>query len=77
EQETAGNGVVSLYAYDQQDGRLIGLSAISADGTLLQQLNYSYDPVGNILLVNDTSQPDRYCDNQLIEPISRYRYDTL
>ncbi|PBP77698.1 RHS repeat-associated core domain-containing protein [Pseudomonas syringae] len=77
EQETAGNGVVSLYAYDQQDGRLIGLSAISADGTLLQQLDYSYDPVGNILLVNDTSQPDRYCDNQLIEPISRYRYDTL
>ncbi|WP_249731697.1 RHS repeat-associated core domain-containing protein [Pseudomonas syringae] len=77
EQETAGNGVVSLYAYDQQDGRLIGLSAISADGTLLQQLNYSYDPVGNILLVNDTSQPDRYCDNQLIEPISHYRYDTL
>nr|WP_306805536.1 RHS repeat-associated core domain-containing protein [Pseudomonas syringae] len=77
EQETAGNGVVSLYAYDQQDGRLIGLSAISADGTLLQQLNYSYDPVGNILLVNDASQPDRYCDNQLIEPISHYRYDTV
>ncbi|WP_116895578.1 RHS repeat-associated core domain-containing protein [Pseudomonas syringae] len=77
EQETAGNGVVSIYAYDQQDGRLIGLSAISADGTLLQQLNYSYDPVGNILLVNDASQPDRYCDNQLIEPISRYRYDTV
>ncbi|OBS39254.1 toxin [Pseudomonas syringae pv. syringae] len=77
EQETAGNGVVSLYAYDQQDGRLIGLSAISADGTLLQKLDYSYDPVGNILLVNDASQPDRYCDNQLIEPISRYRYDTV
>ncbi|WP_375232461.1 RHS repeat domain-containing protein, partial [Pseudomonas syringae] len=77
EQETAGNGVVSLYAYDQQDGRLIGLSAISADGMLLQKLNYSYDPVGNILLVNDASQPDRYCNNQLIEPISHYRYDTL
>ncbi|MCK9736627.1 toxin, partial [Pseudomonas syringae pv. syringae] len=76
EQETAGNGVVSLYAYDQQDGRLTGLSAISADGTLLQQLDYSYDPVGNILLVNDTSQPDRYCNNQLIEPISHYLYDT-
>ncbi|POP75065.1 RHS repeat domain-containing protein [Pseudomonas syringae] len=77
EQETAGNGVVSRYLYDQQDGRLIELSALSADGTLLQQLNYGYDPVGNILLVNDVSQPDRYCDNQLIEPISRYRYDTL
>ncbi|POP75070.1 RHS repeat-associated core domain-containing protein [Pseudomonas syringae] len=77
EQETAGNGVVSRYIYDQQDGRLAELSTLSADGTLLQKLDYSYDPVGNILLVNDTSQPDRYCDNQLIEPISHYRYDTL
>ncbi|WP_046236981.1 RHS repeat domain-containing protein [Pseudomonas syringae pv. coryli] len=77
EQETAGNGVVSRYLYDQQDGRLIELSALSADGSVLQKLKYSHDPVGNILLVNDASQPDRYCDNQLIEPISRYRYDTL
>ena len=77
EQETAGNGVVSRYLYDQQDGRLIELSALSADGSVLQKLKYSHDPVGNILLVNDASQPDRYCDNQLIEPISHYRYDTL
>ncbi|WP_046236977.1 RHS repeat domain-containing protein [Pseudomonas syringae pv. coryli] len=77
EQETAGNGVVSRYVYDQQDGRLAELSTLSADGTRLQKLDYSYDPVGNVLLVNDASQPDRYCDNQLIEPISRYRYDTL
>ncbi|MCL6306689.1 RHS repeat protein [Pseudomonas syringae] len=77
EQETAGNGVVSRYLYDQQDGRLIELSALSADGSVLQKLKYSHDRVGNILLVNDASQPDRYCDNQLIEPISHYRYDTL
>ncbi len=77
EQETAGNGVVSRYLYDQQDGRLIELSALSAEGSVLQKLKYSHDPVGNILLVNDASQPDRYCDNQLIEPISHYRYDTL
>ncbi|EGH36237.1 YD repeat-containing protein, partial [Pseudomonas syringae pv. japonica str. M301072] len=31
----------------------------------------------NILLVNDASQPDRYCGNQRIEPINRYCYDTL
>ncbi|UFI44063.1 RHS repeat domain-containing protein [Pseudomonas savastanoi] len=77
EQETAGNGVVSHYSYDQQDGRLTQLSAVSADGSVLQRLNYSYDPVGNVLLINDTSQPDQYCDNQLVEPISRYCYDTL
>ncbi|WP_032703228.1 RHS repeat domain-containing protein, partial [Pseudomonas syringae] len=77
EQETAGNGVVSRYVYDQQDGRLAELSTLSADGTRLQKLDYSYDPVGNVMLVNDASQPDRYCDNQLIEPISRFAYDTL
>ncbi|MCL6306684.1 toxin [Pseudomonas syringae] len=77
EQETAGNGVVSRYVYDQQEGRLAELGAVSAEGTLLQKLDYGYDPVGNILLVNDASQPDRYCNNQLIEPINRYCYDTL
>ncbi|WP_024642530.1 RHS repeat-associated core domain-containing protein, partial [Pseudomonas syringae] len=77
EQETAGNGVVSRYVYDRQDGRLIELSALSADGSVLQKLNYSYDPAGNVLLINDASQPDRYCGNQRIEPINRYCYDTL
>ncbi|QGG77579.1 RHS repeat-associated core domain-containing protein [Pseudomonas syringae] len=77
EQETAGNGVVSRYVYDRQDGRLIELSALSADGSVLQKLNYRYDPAGNVLLINDASQPDRYCGNQCIEPINRYCYDTL
>ncbi|WP_054086856.1 MULTISPECIES: RHS repeat domain-containing protein [Pseudomonas syringae group] len=77
EQETAGNGVVSHYSYDPQDGRLTELCAVSAAGSVLQRLNYSYDPVGNVLLINDTCQPDRYCGNELIEPINRYRYDTL
>jgi insecticidal toxin complex protein TccC len=77
EQETAGNGVVSRYRYDQKEGRLAELSAVSADGTVLQKLDYDYDPVGNVLLVNDASQSDRYCNNQLIEPISRFSYDTL
>ncbi|RMR36769.1 putative Insecticidal toxin protein [Pseudomonas syringae pv. coriandricola] len=77
EQETAGNGVVSHFQYDPQDSRLAALNAMAADGALLQKLIYSYDPVGNVLVVNDASQPDRYCDNQLIESISRFGYDTL
>ncbi|RMM18530.1 putative insecticidal toxin protein [Pseudomonas syringae pv. berberidis] len=77
EQETAGNGVVSHFQYDPQDSRLGALNAMAADGALLQKLIYIYDPVGNVLVVNDASQPDRYCDNQLIEPISRFEYDTL
>ncbi|OUM09167.1 toxin [Pseudomonas syringae] len=77
EQETAGNGVVSRYSYDRQDGRLATLSSTSAQGSALQMLFYSYDPVGNILRLEDASQMDNFTNNQCIEPISRYTYDTL
>ncbi|MFJ4142252.1 RHS repeat domain-containing protein [Pseudomonas sp. NPDC089734] len=72
EQETAGNGVVSRSLYDPQDGRLMERSAGS-----LQHLKYAYDPVGNILQIEDTAQPVRFFANQQVEPISHYRYDTL
>ncbi|MFJ4142254.1 RHS repeat domain-containing protein [Pseudomonas sp. NPDC089734] len=72
EQETAGNGVISRSLYDPQDGRLMERSAGP-----LQHLKYAYDPVGNILQIEDTAQPVRFFANQQVEPISHYRYDTL
>ncbi len=72
EQETAGNGIVSRSLYDPQDGRLMERSAEP-----LQHLIYSYDPVGNILQIEDRAQPVRFFANQQVEPISHYRYDTL
>lgn len=77
ESETAGNGVVTRHRYDPADGRLIGLSAHKANGTPLQDLKYRYDAVGNVLSLEDTAQPIRYFNNQRIEPIKTYRYDTL
>jgi len=77
EQETAGNGVISRYVYDPQDGRLNQLHAALPGQPPLQQLNYAYDPVGNILQIEDAAQPVRFFANQRIEPINRYRYDTL
>jgi insecticidal toxin complex protein TccC len=75
--ETAGNGVITRHRYDLADGRLIGLSAHKADGTPLQDLRYSYDAIGNVLSLKDAAQPIRYFNNQRIEPIKTYRYDTL
>ncbi|RMQ47354.1 YD repeat-containing protein [Pseudomonas cichorii] len=72
EQETAGNGVVSQSLYDPQDERLMERST-----SLFQNLKYAYDPVGNILQIEDAAQPVRFFANQRIEPISHYRYDTL
>ncbi|MEE3934406.1 RHS repeat-associated core domain-containing protein [Pseudomonas viridiflava] len=77
EQETAGNGVISCYTYEAQTGRLNELLANSADGGALQHLKYAYDPVGNVLEIEDAAQPIRFFSNQRIEPVRRYTYDTL
>ncbi|MEX3776945.1 RHS repeat domain-containing protein [Pseudomonas sp. MYb118] len=77
EAETAGNGVITRHRYDEANGRLIELSAHKSDGTPLQQLQYAYDAVGNVLSIEDAAQPIRYFNNQRIEPIKTYRYDTL
>lgn len=77
ERQTAGNGVVSQWDYCAKDGRLIRLHAKRANGEPLQELNYGYDPVGNILSIEDKALPIRYFANQRIEPINRYGYDSL
>jgi insecticidal toxin complex protein TccC len=77
EAETAGNGVITRHRYDPADGRLIGLSSHKANGTPLQDLKYCYDAAGNVLSLEDAAQPIRYFNNQRIEPIKTYRYDTL
>ncbi|WP_256357709.1 RHS repeat domain-containing protein [Pseudomonas sp. PDM28] len=77
EAETAGNRVITRHRYDLADGRLIGLSAHKADGTPLQDLCYRYDATGNVLSLEDAAQPIRYFNNQRIEPLKTYRYDTL
>ncbi|MCP1419298.1 insecticidal toxin complex protein TccC [Pseudomonas laurylsulfativorans] len=77
ESETAGNGVITRHQYDPAEGRLIVLSAHKANGTPLQDLKYRYDAVGNVQGLEDAAQPIRYFNNQRIEPIKTYCYDTL
>jgi len=40
-------------------------------------LNYYYDPVGNVLRIEDAALPVRYFANQRIDPVSDYVYDSL
>lgn len=72
--ETAGNGVVTALDYDPVDGRLIRLRAGDAH---LQDLNYAYDPVGNVVSIEDRAQPTRHFANQQIDPLRTFAYDTL
>ncbi|SDS82890.1 insecticidal toxin complex protein TccC [Pseudomonas sp. Z003-0.4C(8344-21)] len=77
EHETAGNGVTTRAEYSPEDGRLLKLSAAAGEQTPLQNLHYVYDPVGNIVSLEDKTQAVTYFNHQRIEPVSRYRYDSL
>ncbi|MCU1738143.1 MULTISPECIES: RHS repeat domain-containing protein [unclassified Pseudomonas] len=77
EQETAGNGVVSTLTYRPESGRLIRLQARHGTEAALQDLRYEYDPVGNVLSIEDAALPIRYFANQRVEPIKHYDYDSL
>ena len=43
----------------------------------LQNLHYSYDPVGNITHIQDDAQQTIYFKNQRVEPSNDYTYDAL
>jgi insecticidal toxin complex protein TccC len=72
--ETAGNGVVTAFAYDPVEGRL---TQRQDDNGRLQNLSYAFDPVGNVLSIEDLAQPVRHFSNQRIDPLRAFTYDTL
>ncbi|MFP3515638.1 RHS repeat-associated core domain-containing protein [Pseudomonas sp. SIMBA_077] len=79
ESERAGNNVLTLATYAPQDGRLMRLKAHSAGSkkSVLQDLTYRYDRVGNVLSINDAAQPTTWANNTQIDPTSTFQYDTL
>ncbi|MCP1473852.1 RHS repeat-associated protein [Pseudomonas sp. EB276 TE3739] len=77
ESETAGNGVIARAEYSRDDGRLLRLLASVGAQKPLQDLNYIYDPVGNIVSLEDKTQVVSWFNNQRIDPVRRYRYDSL
>ncbi|MFJ4375067.1 RHS repeat domain-containing protein [Pseudomonas japonica] len=77
ETQTAGNGVVSQCEYDPANGRLTRLRSSRPGRAQLQDLHYGHDPVGNLLRIEDNSQPVRYFANQRVEPVSTFLHDSL
>lgn len=77
EQQCAGNGVVSSATFSPNDGRLQHLKAGVPGQPALQDLTYEYDAVGNVTGIADGADVTRYQRNQRIDPVSRYRYDSL
>ncbi len=75
-----GNGVNTEYRYDPQTFRLIQLLTTRINNnqpTRLQNLNYTYDPVGNITTIRDDSQQTNYFNGEVVSPSTQYQYDAL
>ncbi len=71
-----GNDVITRYIYDIDTFRLKHL--VSKKGNkLLQDLHYSYDPVGNIAEIEDKNIPTVFFNQQKTTGVSTYTYDAL
>ena len=71
-----GNGVSTTYEYSPLTFRLIHLLT-TRGATALQDLRYTYDPVGNITHRRDEAQQTVYFANRRVEPSAEFTYDAL
>jgi RHS repeat-associated protein len=88
-----GNGTTTSYSYDPLTFRLAKIItlrdavAFPSDctqppiagwpGCQVQNLCYTYDPVGNITFIHDDAQQTVYFRNKRVEPNSAYIYDAV
>ena len=77
EREVSGNGVITTARYDDSNGRLIHLLCTASAQRPLQSLRYEYDPVGNVVEVDDEAAGPVYFRNQRVERHCTYSYDSL
>jgi insecticidal toxin complex protein TccC len=76
-EQQAGNLVVSRWTYDPADGRLHTQSSRKDTGAVLQDLEYFYDPVGNITRIEDHAFQPVCFANQLVDGHRDFSYDSL
>ncbi|MDX2247275.1 MAG: SpvB/TcaC N-terminal domain-containing protein [Bacteroidia bacterium] len=87
----SGNDTLTTYTYDAETFRLIrlhssrtttdtcaaGTGSVFVNDRIVQDLFYTYDPVGNITEIKDAAFQTVFFHNNRVEPVSRYRYDAL
>lgn len=88
-----GNNVRTTYTYDPLTFRLVRLLTrrdalafpddcpqpppVGWPGCEVQNLHYTYDPVGNITHIRDDAQQTVYFRNKRVEPSADYTYDAI
>jgi RHS repeat-associated protein len=79
------SGVKTTYIYEDTTLHLIKLYSTRPDKdargndrqTVIQDIAYTYDPVGNITRTYDKTYETVFYNNQKVEPLSDYTYDAL
>jgi len=71
-----GNDVETHYSYDPKSFRLTRLHSLR-NGNSIQDLNYKYDPLGNILQIDDAAGDIIITNNQMISPKREFAYDSI
>ncbi|MFE2998004.1 SpvB/TcaC N-terminal domain-containing protein [Nocardia sp. NPDC059246] len=71
---THGNGVAFTHEFDSDTGRPVGIHA-RAGATLIQQLDYTYDPVGNVVQIRDGANQTVFFDGAVVAPGALFTYD--
>jgi RHS repeat-associated protein len=73
-----GNNTTTRYDYDPKTYRMARLITTAENGSrILQDLNYTFDPAGNLTRQLDNAQKTIFYGGQQIEAQSDYRYDAL
>ena len=72
-----GNGVCTTYQYDEKTFRLENLRTTRPANDALQDLFYTYDPVGNITHIQDDATPTIFHNGEEVLPHNSYTYDAL
>jgi len=76
-----GNDVFTRYFYDPKTFRLTNLLTYKSGEDPatqgLQNLRYTYDPIGNITQMQDDAQQTHYFNNAVVKPLSLYEYDAI
>jgi RHS repeat-associated protein len=73
-----GNNTATRYSYEPKRFRLTRLLTTRNNGAdILQDLIYTYDPVGNITEIKDDAQQTVFFNNAAVDPGCKYYYDAI
>jgi RHS repeat-associated protein len=73
-----GKGIQTAYTYDDRTRMVMRIQTTrQSDGAALQDLNYTYDPVHNIVQITDLAQQTVYFSGTVTSGTQLYEYDPI